>query len=204
MHKVKLRYHLFDLKRFFGFMNYKVKCFICLGVFFSLCIGVFADDLQEINAAKQEYTGSGSAGGETARITYVSRLTDILIRLIGEHMTTGANPPPGDFDLLDAELKRHPAPDNSDSEQMSRLRIGKWESPRHDYLYRRDGTWCMLPYEPGVTAGHWHIRGNQYFDGVKIDPRLNKYTIILLSKEKFIFTDGTNVFCEWRIAQQSN
>jgi hypothetical protein len=76
------------------------------------------------------------------------------------------------------------------------LRVGDWTSPRHGYVYRKDGTWAMTPVEPGTTHGKWKIAGNRYFDGAGAD--MTKYTIILLTTKDFIFTDGKVVFFEKR------
>jgi len=57
----------------------------------------------------------------------------------------------------------------SDSKALSARLVGKWESPRHDYLYRADGTWTMLPVEPDIAHGTWRIEGNQ--DIVFYEPR---------------------------------
>ena len=52
-----------------------------------------------------------------------------------------------EWQAIDAEIKRHPTPSDSDSKKLSSLLVGEWASPRHDYLYRADGTWTMLPVE---------------------------------------------------------
>jgi hypothetical protein len=105
-----------------------------------------------------------------------------------------------DWQAIGAEIKQHPAPDDSDSKALSGLLAGQWESPRHDYLYRADGTWTMLPIEDGITHGNWRIEGNQYFDSAATEPPLNsQYTIILITKKDFVFTDQTDVFYETRL-----
>lgn len=77
--------------------------------------------------------------------------------------------------------------------------MGKWDSPRHEYAFKKDGTWVMLPEEPRVTHGKWRIEGNQYFDTAMVKPpQTTQYTIILLTKKYFIFTDNENVFYETR------
>jgi hypothetical protein len=45
---------------------------------------------------------------------------------------------------------------------LSRLMVGAWRSPRHDYVYLADGTWWMGKPdpngpEPRVTHGRWRI-----------------------------------------------
>jgi hypothetical protein len=74
----------------------------------------------------------------------------------------------------------------------SKLLVGQWASPRHLYLYRADGTWTMD--DEGLdlavaTRGTWRIEGNSYFQGFSRDSRPDKYTIIILTKEYFVF-DG--------------
>jgi hypothetical protein len=58
----------------------------------------------------------------------------------------------------------------------------------------------MLPVKENVTHGRWHIEGNQYFDTVATDPpETSQYTIILITKKDFVFTDQTDVFYETRL-----
>jgi hypothetical protein len=54
----------------------------------------------------------------------------------------------------------------------------------------------------GCTATHvrWRIEGNQYFDtAATVPPETTQYTIILITKKDFVFTDQTNVFYETRL-----
>src|SRR5436305_864711 len=48
---------------------------------------------------------------------------------------------------------------SEDDITLSKLMVGKWRSPRHDYLYAADGTWRMLP--PATTHGGWRIENHQ-------------------------------------------
>ena len=130
--------------------------------------------------------------GETARSAYILR----LIRLRAEAARRKTNA----WQAIDAEIRRHPAPIDSDSAALSSLRVGEWESPRHDYLYRADGTWTMTPVEPDATRGTWRIEGNRSFETVATDPpRSFEYTIILITKRDFVFSDGEIVFFEKRL-----
>jgi hypothetical protein len=129
---------------------------------------------------------------EAARADYITR----LVRL-REQATRTSN---YTWQAIDAEIKQHPAPNDSNSKVLSRLLVGKWESPRHDYLYRADGTWTMLPIDPDTTHGTWRIEGNQYFDTAATDPpQTSQYTIILITKRDFVFTDREVVFYETRL-----
>jgi len=104
-----------------------------------------------------------------------------------------------DWQAVDAEIRSRPAPKDSDSKTLSALLVGKWDSPRHEYAFKENGTWVMLPEEPGVTHGKWRIEGNHYFDIAMVKPpKTTQYTIILLTKKYFIFTDNENVFYETR------
>jgi hypothetical protein len=136
--------------------------------------------------------GKVSHPSETARADYITR----LVRL-GEQ---AARMNTDTWQTIDAEIKQHPAPNDSDGKAMANLLVGQWESPRHDYLYRADGTWTMLPAEPDITHGTWRIENNQYFDTVATDPpETRQYTIILISKQDFVFTDQEIVFYEKRL-----
>lgn len=99
---------------------------------------------------------------------------------------------------FDAEIKRHPAP--SDSVELSRRLVGKWQSPRHDYLYQSDGTWTMLPADEGTTHGTWRIEGNQYVDTASLYPdKPSQSTVILINQKYFVTADDDGVFYETRL-----
>jgi hypothetical protein len=38
--------------------------------------------------------------------------------------------------------------------------VGKWTTGRHEYEYKADGTWRMLPADT-ATKGTWHIQNHQ-------------------------------------------
>jgi len=58
----------------------------------------------------------------------------------------------------------------------------------------------MIPVEPDITHGTWRIQGNQYFDTAATDPpETRQYTIILITKQDFVFTDQEVVFYEKRL-----
>ena len=129
---------------------------------------------------------------EAARADYISRLVRLREDVVRRKADT--------WKAIDAEVRQHPAPADSDSKTLSGLIVGKWESPRHDYLYRADGTWTMYPVEEGITHGDWRIEGNQYFDSAAADPQqTSQYTIILISKSDFVFADQAYVFYETRL-----
>ena len=58
----------------------------------------------------------------------------------------------------------------------------------------------MLPEDPDTTHGTWRFEGNQYFDTAAIDPAgTRQYTIILITKQIFVFTDQEVVLYEKRL-----
>ena len=95
--------------------------------------------LRTLGEMKRDY-GKISHPSEDARSDYITR----LVRLSEQATRTSDYT----WQAIDAEIKQHPAPNDSDSKALSSLLVGKWESPRHDYLYRADGTWRMLPVDP--------------------------------------------------------
>jgi hypothetical protein len=143
-----------------------------------------------LDKAKSDY-GKISHPSEADRSNYITRLVRLREKAIKGKTY--------DWPAINAEIKQHPAPNDSDSKTLMALLAGQWGSPRHDYLYRADGTWTMLPIEPDITRGNWRIEGNQYFDTAATDPPLTtQYTIILITKKDFVFTDQTDVFYETR------
>jgi len=155
--------------------------------------GLFANEVQGLDSAKRRFAQAGYS--ERSRMIYVETLARLLGHEISEHIFSGGHN--SQIDEINTELKRYPAPQNSDSEKLSALREGKWQSTRHTFIYCRDGTWRLAP-ESGTTHGHWHIAHNQFFtDDVA-------YTIILLNRDYFVFTDGEYVFYEYRLPKTAD
>jgi hypothetical protein len=146
--------------------------------------------LRALDELKRSY-GKNSHPSEAARTDYITRL--VRLREEAADRNTDA------WKAIDVEIRDHPAPIDSNSKALSARLVGKWESPRHDYLYRADGTWTMLPAEPDIAHGTWRIEGNQYLDTHSSEPeQTTRYTIILISKRDFVFTDKDIVFYETR------
>jgi hypothetical protein len=151
---------------------------------------VAAQYVRAFGQLKRDYAKL-SHPSEAAREDYITRLVRLREKGIRLRRFTWTE--------IDTEIRQHPAPNDSDGKALSSRFVGTWESPRHDYLYRADGTWIMLPDEPGATDGTWRIEGNQYFDATTIDPAgTRQYTIILITKRDFVFTDQEYVFYETR------
>jgi hypothetical protein len=150
-----------------------------------------ADEPKELQAAKSQYAQIQHPT-EADRTHYLTALARLRDQLAGRGANAG-------WQAVDAELRSHPLPKDSDAGALSKLLTGKWSSPRHDYLFRKDGTWTMLPAEADTTHGRWRIQGNRYFSSAEGDAsKLDPYTILLLTSRDFIFTDGESVFYEKR------
>jgi hypothetical protein len=91
---------------------------------------------------------------------------------------------------INSELQRHPAPKDIDSKKLRQLLVGKWESPRHTYVYRANGK-CGT--EDGPISGNWRIQGNQLIQGDLSGP------IILLNQDYFIYSSRGSVFFHSRV-----
>ena len=161
----------------------------------AFCIVAFAAGLtaaepKDLATAKKEFAQNAHPD-EAARVHYVETLAALRDKLAKSN---------GDWQAVDAELRKHPAPKDANSAEYTKLRVGDWVSPRHGYVYRKNGTWSMTPVEPDATRGGWKIEGNQYYSGAMATEKadMTKYTIILLTPKNFIFTDGKVVFFEKR------
>ena len=112
-------------------------------------------------------------------ITQLVRLRESLTRQDADKMLA-----------IDKEIMRHPMPTSSNSQELAKLIAGKWTSPRHQYLYRADGTWTMLPeFIDGekTTHGVWHVEGNRFSQG-QSDADASPETIILLTATDFVWS----------------
>jgi hypothetical protein len=143
-------------------------------------------DKQDLEAAKQQF--EQSSHDETARVRYVTKLADMSAQLTPKILH---NP---DVDAkvayanqagaIEQELRKHPMPRNVDSRKLSQLLVGEWQSPRHTYVFRADGTYGMMDTD---QREKWRIEGNEYIDDVSRGP------IILLDRNYFIYACGQGV-----------
>ena len=160
-----------------------------------LTANLFATAPKELGAAKERFQRL-LLPNETDREHYIVELTALRCTFAETRRTR-------DWQAVDAEIRRHPAPPDSDG--FSNVLTGRWASPRHEYVFRRDGSWSMLPETiDGLrsTHGSWRIVGNKYLNTAEVEPpQTSKYTIILLTSRFFIFTDGEVVFYETRITK---
>lgn len=152
----------------------------------ALATGLVAEEPKELLVAKKDFAQNAHPD-EATREHYVRSLAAIREKLARSN---------GNWQAVDGELKRHPAPKEADAKVLTAYRLGRWDTTRHQLLFRKDGTWTMLPAEPGATQGTWRMEGNQYIDRFGDEKTEHKYTIILLTAKEFIYTDGEMVFFE--------
>ena len=154
------------------------------------CTCLAGAEPEELLAARKQFAQLPNPT-EADRQAHISALAKLRMAFADENSSD-------DCFAVDAEISRHPAPENS--ETYRKLMVGQWSSPRHEYVYREDGTWSMLPEEEGITHGRWRIEGNQFFTSVASEPKeTSRYTILLLTKDDFLLTDGSTVFYMQRI-----
>jgi tetratricopeptide (TPR) repeat protein len=156
----------------------------------------FGSQEKEIEAAKAEY--QSSSHDETARVHYVAKLADMSAQLTPKILH---NP---DVDAkviyanqagaIEQELRKHPMPRNADSRKLSQLLVGEWQSPRHTYVFRADGTYGVGDEQ----RDKWRIDGNEYIDDVSRGP------IVLLDHNYFIYACGQGVIIYTRADSASS
>jgi hypothetical protein len=154
---------------------------------------VLAQSPPELVELRSHYDQTQLATHETVRVTYIREL--VALRAKFEDAARQS----GDYsarDAVEAEMIRYPAPYNADFKALAKALVGRWRSPRHDYLYRADGTWVMLGPGDNPTHGSWSIKGNQETENF-----LEPYTIILIDKDNFIRASATNFFYEKRLVE---
>lgn len=150
---------------------------------------LYAKEPSELEAAKQEYEKAAHDGEDAARARYVNKLSQMLSRLIAEKQSRGRYENIEYWNAIFAELKRHPLPINSDPQSLSKLIVGKWESPRRIYEYRPDGLVVS-----DASSDRWRIEGNDLFKGDQ------RYLLLVLDRSYLVFTDGEAVFHHTRVS----
>jgi hypothetical protein len=155
---------------------------------------LFAGEPKELAQSRKEFEQAASRPNEEARSAYLTRLVRLRERLARNDDKA--------WQAVDAEMKRHPLPAGVDPKLLSLRLSGKWASPRHEYLYRSDGSWTMLPEEEEgqkSSGGRWRVEGNQLLQSDRTSPAaFTRYTILLVSKTDFVMTDGDVVFYHTR------
>lgn len=73
------------------------------------------------------------------------------------HASDAFGTTPAELKALEDLNKTNPKISQTDKALASQM-TGKWTTGRHDYIYRADGTWQMLPLTQGGTSGKWRIK----------------------------------------------
>jgi hypothetical protein len=157
-----------------------------LYIFSSLGV-VTAENIQQEIAAAKQMCDRNSPG-------CVEKLVGIADKLVAAFREHGDRNDEA-LNAVWAELKKHPLPADSDSKKLSKLLVGKWDSPRHTYVFRADGKYGL---EDELANQRWQIKGNQF---IQTD---SKGTIILLNSKYFIYQDGADVFFHSRVGQNGD
>jgi hypothetical protein len=64
-----------------------------------------------------------------------------------------------------------------DDATLSRLLVGTWQSPRHQTVYRADGTWLLDPPDEGDnTHGKWRIEHGKLIETWRFRDELSDST----------------------------
>lgn len=150
-----------------------------------------AGDAEDLQEARLEYEQARPTGAEAARLAYVTRLAKIADRLITASRQSGQR----NDDLMatiNAEWVKHPVPPNSGSKKLPQLLIGKWESPRRTYVFRRDGKYGS---EDGSVDTPWKVKGNKI-----IFSSSEEATIILLNSNYLIYAENGTPYFHSRVA----
>jgi hypothetical protein len=154
-----------------------------------------AAEKQEFEAAKQEYEQAVPPGNEKARLNYVTKLAQIAEPLVTEYRGTGKR---NDelMSAINSELQKHPAPKDIDSKKLSQLLVGRWESPRHTYVFRANGKWGS---EDGPVDTSWRVQGNQIVWGE--GKKASRSTIVLLNSEYLIYSEKDAILFHSRVKE---
>ena len=96
-------------------------------------------NLGALERVKRDYEKI-SHPNEADRSNYITR----LVRLREKAVRAKTD----EWQAIDAEIKRHPAPSDADSAISSSLLVGQWQSPRHDYLFRAEDELMALKARP--------------------------------------------------------
>jgi hypothetical protein len=142
---------------------------------------------KELETARKEFEKTARPT-EAARVDYLTRLIKLREKLVRD----------GDWKAVEQEIMRHPVHANADARELSVLIEGPWASPRHEYVYQRDGTWSDIDPDSELK-GKWRVEGNQFFVTHAQDPQESRYTILLLTPANFVYTDNEYVFYLIRI-----
>jgi len=169
-----------------------IRRYLSTFAFVFLASTLLAEEPKELMKARTEY--QHATPGEAARSAYVTQLTKLRDEFVHANKTAA-------WQAIDAEMIRNPVPKNADSKALSNLLIGQWKGAQHEYLYKKDGLWTMIPEGSGVLHGRWRIEGNQIYSWLAFSRRrtTEPHTLILLDGKNLVCADKVSVFYETRV-----
>jgi hypothetical protein len=170
-----------------------------LTILIAISISAETADEHDFTAARQQYERA-AVHDETARAQYVRSLAQIIDRRVTEYWKTGKHESEGPdlSQIIDTELKNHPVPKDADTKRLAQLMVGEWQSPRHIYIFRRDGKCGM---EDGPVNDPWRIQNNELVQGKGISAMHS--TILVLDQDYLIYADKGTVFFHERVKNDS-
>jgi len=71
--------------------------------------------------------------------------------------------------------------------ELQKLMVGKWMTGRHEYAFKADGTWRMLPLDTAMS-GTWKIVNHQLIDDT------GKRTIMEASHKQFVLKNDGGMY----------
>jgi hypothetical protein len=145
-----------------------------------------------MEAARKEYEQAKAKDPEGAREHYANALAKVIAQYTEEFRNTGSREHGEEMQTLLTELKQHPAPKDADSKKLSAFMPGEWHTTRHEFLYKKNGTFVMLPEEKDAERGKWRIEGNQLVQ-TEGDAEV-RYTIVLLNADYLVYGDKDGEF----------
>jgi hypothetical protein len=147
-----------------------------------------AQEPRELRDARREYD-TLKQPAEADRVQYITRLVRLresFTRKEAEKMFA-----------IDAEIRRYPMPATVAIQVPMARVLGRWQSPRHAYFFRRDGSWTS-DEDTNAPLGTWRIEGNKFFQNYTDEPADKGSTIILLNDADFVLATRDHVFYLWR------
>jgi hypothetical protein len=174
-----------------------IRSILSAVVIATLATGVFAKDSKELEAAKKEYAQNVAKDPEGARVKLVSTLAKKMGEWAHEFHETGSRKHGDDLQAYSQEAGKHPAPKDSDGKKFAATLLGKWQTTRHDFEFRKNGIYVMLPEDADTPKDKWRIEGNQFIQ--KQGDVESRYTIVLLDKDYFIYGDKEGTFIMTRV-----
>jgi len=137
-----------------------------------------AEEPKELGDARREFD-SLQHPTEADRVRYVTRLVRLRESFTRADLAA--------LNTIDGEIVRHPMRATTDSRELSKRLVGRWQSPRRPYFYHADGTWAANDDTPQDTGGTWRIEGNRFFQNYRGEAPDRGEIIILLSDTDFVY-----------------